>query len=235
MTTLWPTGYKGLYSNSRKWGYFLTQCEQLPALRCKDVCQSSGTPIRVQSLSVVSELLPHLNPHLFSSKPIYPTPPLTFLLFFLLMTLLDPSRDSLWCDKAVASAEGGPSVRPAEHKQPDGPLPFLLSSPSRAVFCLLFTLTLVTLKDQCFQFLQVFAGKYQNRGRIGFNLFYVEFMSLCFQKLLWLLPFPTVYKIHVPLSVGTAQLILNSRKWKFKNFEKKKKEPLITHKKTYLK
>lgn len=53
MTTVWPAGYRSLYSNSRKWGYFLTQREQLPALRCMDVCQGSGTPIRVQSLSVV--------------------------------------------------------------------------------------------------------------------------------------------------------------------------------------
>lgn len=40
-------------SDSRKWGYFLTLREQLPALRCVDVCQGQGTPIRVQSLSVV--------------------------------------------------------------------------------------------------------------------------------------------------------------------------------------
>lgn len=37
MTTAWPAGYGGLYSNSRKWGYFLTQREQLPALGCMGI------------------------------------------------------------------------------------------------------------------------------------------------------------------------------------------------------
>lgn len=56
-------------SNSRKWGYFLTRHEQLPALRRVDVCQGQGTPIRVQSLSVVSVITSSSQSSAISSKP----------------------------------------------------------------------------------------------------------------------------------------------------------------------